>query len=58
MIYRVGDKVSLKKIHPCGGSVFTVLRTGADVKIQCDTCGRIVLLDLDTFLRRVKTLVK
>lgn len=58
MIYRVGDKVSLKKIHPCGGNVFTVLRTGADVKIQCDTCGRIVLLDLDTFLRRVKTLVK
>ena len=43
-IYSVGEKITLKKVHPCGGFTWTVIRTGADIKIQCDTCGRICMV--------------
>ena len=40
----VNDVVRLKKPHPCGGSEWLVLRTGADVRIKCITCQRVVML--------------
>ncbi len=40
----VGDKVKMKKPHPCGGSVFSVLRVGMDFKLKCLTCGHEVML--------------
>lgn len=39
MDIRVGDKLTMKKAHPCGGNVFTVLRSGMDFKLRCDRCG-------------------
>ncbi len=53
----IGDVVRLKKAHPCGGGEWTVVRTGADVGIQCLTCGRRVMLERGTFERRVKDIV-
>lgn len=32
MDVRVGDKLQMKKPHPCGTNVFEVLRIGADFK--------------------------
>ena len=37
-----------------GGDQWTVTRTGADIKIRCSGCGRIVMLDRESFLRRRK----
>jgi len=53
----LGDVVRTRKPHPCGGDTWTVLRTGADIKIRCDTCGRIVMMDRETFLKRRKALL-
>lgn len=47
MIYCVGGKIISKKPHACGGNSWTVVRTGADVKIKCDKCGRTVFLSVD-----------
>ena len=47
----VGDVIRTRKPHPCGGDQWTVTRTGADIKIRCNTCGRIVMLDRDSFLK-------
>ena len=52
----VNDKVTTKKSHPCGNNVWTVVRTGADVKIKCDNCGRIVMLSVDAFNKSVKSI--
>ena len=46
MIYSVGGKIFSKKPHACGGNVWTVLRIGADVKIKCEKCGRIVFVSV------------
>lgn len=45
MDIRVGDELIMKKTHPCGGNEFLVLRTGADLKIRCKTCGHEVMLE-------------
>ena len=55
MVYSLGDKVITKKKHPCGGNVWTVVRTGADYKIRCDKCGRVVMLSYSDFLKMVKS---
>lgn len=54
MEHRVGDKVSLKKPHPCGNKEFEITRVGADYKLKCSNCGRIIMLDIADFKKRVK----
>ncbi len=44
MDVKVGDKLLMKKPHPCGCKEFTVLRVGMDFKIRCTGCGHEVML--------------
>jgi hypothetical protein len=44
MDIRVGDIVTLKKQHPCGSRQWTVLRSGADFRIQCLGCSHQLML--------------
>lgn len=46
-----------KKPHPCGGNVWTIARTGADVRIVCDKCGRSVMIDALKFEKSVKQII-
>lgn len=55
---RLGDVVRLRKPHPCGGYNWDVVRLGADIGLQCNTCGRRVLLTRSEFARRIKTFVR
>lgn len=36
---RVGDRLKMKKTHPCGGSEMLVLRSGMDLRLRCVSCG-------------------
>jgi hypothetical protein len=51
---RLGDVVRLKKVHPCGGYDWQVVRHGADIGLKCLKCGRRILLTRSVFQRRVK----
>ena len=55
---RLGDRIRTRKKHPCGGDEWVVVRTGADIKIKCLTCGRVVMLDRQVFLKRRKALLE
>lgn len=44
----------MKKPHACGTNEWTVIRVGADVKIRCNACGRIVMMDRADFVRMAK----
>ena len=57
MQYKVGDKVVTKKVHPYGGNVWNITRTGADVRIVCDKCGRSVMIDALKFEKSVKKII-
>ena len=53
----VGDTVELKKVHPCGGRLFKVLRVGSDVRIVCQTCGRDMTIDRIKLEKAVKQIL-
>lgn len=57
MDIRLGDQVKMRKPHPCGSDVWTVIRVGADIKIRCQGCGRIVMLDRPVFEKRLKKIL-
>ena len=38
--YIEGDRVQVKKLHPCGSKIWEILRLGADVRLRCQGCGR------------------
>lgn len=54
----VGDVITAKKKHPCGSVVWTVVRTGADYKLKCNGCGRVIFLSKDEVEKMAKTVEK
>ena len=48
MNIQVGDTLVMKKEHNCGSKEWEVLRIGADFRLKCTGCGRVV------FIPRVK----
>ncbi len=44
MDIRVGDKLELKKNHPCGCRTFDVLRVGMDFRLRCTGCGHEMMI--------------
>lgn len=55
--FSLGDTVQMKKPHACGTNAWTIIRTGADVKIRCICCNRIVMLDRLDFMRAAKKIL-
>ena len=55
--FSVGDRVIMKKNHACGENLWQITRTGADVKIKCLHCGRLIMLDRLEFMTRGKKLL-
>ena len=56
--FDLGDIVEMKKTHPCGSNTFEVIRMGADIKIKCTGCGRIIMLPRVKFQNDAKKVVK
>lgn len=42
--FEVGDKIKMKKPHPCGSSEWEILRVGADFRLKCMGCGHQVMV--------------
>ena len=55
--FDLGDVVQMKKPHACGANAWTIIRVGADVKIKCRQCGRIVMMDRADFVKMAKRLL-
>ena len=52
--FSVGQIAVMRKPHACGCSEWIITRTGADIKIKCTGCGRVVMLDRGDFMRSAK----
>ena len=50
---RLGDRLRLRKPHPCGGREWRVVRLGADIGLTCEGCGHRVLLTRRDVERRL-----
>ena len=58
MTYKLNDKVIMKKQHACQTNLWEIVRMGADIKIKCINCGRIVMLDRLEFEKKLKKVVQ
>lgn len=52
---KLGDRVKLRKAHPCGGYTWKIVRLGADIGLECETCSHRVMLTRRELARRIKT---
>ena len=55
--YEVGTQVVMKG-HPCGENLWEVVRLGADIRIKCTKCGRIVMLPRIEFNKKIKKVME
>lgn len=53
-MYELDETVTLKKPHPCGGTAWKIVRVGADIKLQCQTCGKYINVTRDELKKRAK----
>ncbi|MBE6816419.1 MAG: DUF951 domain-containing protein [Ruminococcaceae bacterium] len=58
MNVNVGDKLIMKKPHPCGNKEFEVLRVGVDFKIRCTACGREVMVPRSKIEKNIKSIIQ
>ncbi len=55
--FKLGDLVEMKKQHPCGSKVWKVLRTGADIRMECQGCKHQVMIPRSKFEKNMKKVV-
>lgn len=55
---QVGDKLKMKKKHPCGSDVFTVTRIGMDFKLRCDGCSHEIMVPRAKVEKAIKKIIK
>ncbi len=53
----MGDRIRLRKPHPCGSFEWRVTRLGADIGLRCEGCERRVLLPRAQVRKRMKSIV-
>ena len=56
--YDKGDIVMMKKAHPCGTNRWKITRVGADIKIECQGCGHIVMMTRQKFDNGLKKVIE
>ncbi|MBQ1604082.1 MAG: DUF951 domain-containing protein [Oscillospiraceae bacterium] len=44
MDLKLGDRVEMKKPHPCGAKIFVITRVGMDIKLRCSGCAHEVMM--------------
>ena len=57
MDIKVGDRLMMKKNHPCGGAIFRVTRVGMDFKLVCEGCGHEVMVPRKKAERNIKKII-
>ena len=54
MDIQVGDKLTLKKAHPCGSHEWEVLRIGADFRLKCIGCGHQIMAPRSQIEKKIR----
>ncbi len=56
--FQPGDRLELRKPHPCGSRQWSVVRIGADIGIVCGGCARRVTLERRQLERRLQRVLE
>ncbi|MCR4689630.1 MAG: DUF951 domain-containing protein [Saccharofermentans sp.] len=52
-----GEKVKLKKKHPCGSDTWEILSVGSEIKIKCQGCSHITIMRREAMEKAVTSIV-
>lgn len=55
---KLNSIVMMKKAHPCGSNEWEVVRVGADIKLKCLSCARLVTIPRVDFNKKLKKIIK
>ena len=58
MDVQVGDRLIMKKKHPCGSNELAVLRSGMDFRLKCCGCGREVMVPRTKIEKNIKKVIR
>ena len=58
MAIKVGDILLMKKEHPCGEKRWSVLRTGADLRLKCVGCGHEIMLPRFKIEKNIRQVIR
>lgn len=48
MDFSIGQKIKMKKPHPCGANQWEILRVGMDFRLKCLGCGHQIMVPRKT----------
>lgn len=57
MDIHIGDKLKMKKAHPCGAFEWEVLRVGIDFRLKCTGCGHMIMIPRKQAEKNVKQII-
>ena len=57
MELKINQRVELKKQHPCGSKIWTILRVGMDIKLRCEGCGHELMLPRSKAEKAIKKIL-
>ncbi len=55
---REGDRLQVRKPHPCSSDIFLVLRTGMDLRLRCEGCGHEIMISRAKADKMIKTIIR
>jgi len=56
--FGLNDIVEMKKQHPCGTNRWEIVRLGADIKIKCCHCQRMLFIPRPEFKKKMKKVLE
>lgn len=56
-IFKLNDKVMMKKAHACGTNEWIITRMGVDVKLKCVHCNHEIMMDRLEFKKKLKGVI-
>ena len=57
MDIQIGDRITLKKQHPCGSKEWEVLRVGMDFRLKCMGCDHQVMIPRKQVEKNIRQIV-
>ena len=57
MDVHIGDRLKMKKKHPCGSMEWDVLRVGMDFRLKCCGCGHMIMIPRKQAEKNIKQII-
>ena len=56
--YGIGSLLVLKKGHPCGENLWEVVKLGADIRLKCTKCNRLIIIPRIDLNKKIKKIIE